>query len=219
MTAREECTCIKLPGGGRLPMDDCPVHSKGGDQNNERKAPDVAEPRSELLHHFRIGSNYCERCGIHVMSPSTDDPCVDTVRSAPGPSVHHDETHGYHTADGEPVGAVMAELREYVKLSRGYDGVPRTVLVNAIAEIERLEGERDGACHHINLQIKRAEKAEAENAKLRETLERLDDELSEPLWLDVALPRLRKMIANALAAKSLEESLKSNRSTLNTDKV
>ena len=141
MTAREECTCIKLPGGGRLPMDDCPVHSKGGDQNNERKAPDVAEPRSELLHHFRIGSNYCERCGIHVMSPSTDDPCVDTVRSAPGPSVHHDETHGYHTADGEPVGAVMAELREYVKLSRGYDGVPRTVLVNAIAEIERLRTE------------------------------------------------------------------------------
>jgi len=27
MTAREECTCVKLPGGGRLPMDDCPVHS------------------------------------------------------------------------------------------------------------------------------------------------------------------------------------------------
>ena len=79
-----------------------------------------------------------------------------------------------------------------------------------LAEIERLEGERDGACHHINLQIKRAEKAEAENAKLRETLERLDDELSVSLWLDVALPRLRKMIANAL---------KSNRSTLNTDKV
>ena len=34
MTAREECTCIKLPVGGRLPMDDCPVHP-----------PDVAEPR------------------------------------------------------------------------------------------------------------------------------------------------------------------------------
>jgi len=54
---------------------------------------------------------------------------------------------------------------------------------DAVAEIERLR---------------------AENIKLRETLERLDDELSEPRMIGVALPRLRKMIANALAAKSLE---------------
>jgi len=42
MTAREECTCIKLPVGGRLPMDDCPVHP-----------PDVAERRAnpaDLIH-------------------------------------------------------------------------------------------------------------------------------------------------------------------------
>ena len=195
MTAREECTCVKLPGGGRLPMDDCPEHSRGGGQNNERKAPDVAEPRSRRtwLRCPRCKAMLYEMTGILPTDEYSlkecgrcDDPMYDYTRDAPGPS------------------DVMAELREYVKLSRGYDGVPRTVLVNAIAEIERLEGERDGACHHINLQIKRAEKAEAENNKLRETLERLDDELSEPLWLDVALPRLRKMIANAVAAKSLE---------------
>ena len=53
--------------------------------------------------------------------------------------------------------------------------------------------------------IEYASGLEAENAKLRETLERLDDELSEPLWLDVALPRLRKMIANALATEAPEK--------------
>jgi len=56
MTAREECTCIKLPVGGRLPMDDCPVH--------------------------------------------------------------HDETHGYHTADGEPVADVVERLNDYMNRLR-----------------------------------------------------------------------------------------------------
>jgi len=79
-------------------------------------------------------------------------------------AIHHDETHGYHTADGEPVVKAQSSM-----------GRPRgitlaTLCNNLKTEIERLEGERDGACHHINLQIKRAEKAEAENTRLRELL-------------------------------------------------
>ena len=38
--AREECTCVKLPGGGRLPMDDCTVH---GSDVVEPSWQDVAE--------------------------------------------------------------------------------------------------------------------------------------------------------------------------------
>jgi len=62
--------------------------------------------------------------------------------------------------------------------------------------------------------IEYASGLEAENTKLREALERLDDELSEPLWLDVALPRLRKMIANALGT----ETVRSTIPPLNPDK-
>ena len=89
-------------------------------------------------------------------------------------AVHHDETHGYHTADGEPVPGpsdVVAELREYVKLSRGYDGVPRTVLVKVIAEIERLQSYlKDKECGGIE-KLKYIQRLEAENTKLREFFE------------------------------------------------
>jgi len=104
---------------------------------------------------------------------------------APGPSVHHDETHGYHTADGEPVESSMERLNLgcgsdawWMEVS-GHAGEDATVGMTIeyrdklFAEIGRLEGERDGACHHINLQIKRAEKAEAQNTRLRRALERV----------------------------------------------
>jgi len=72
MTAREECTCIfGHGGGGRLPMDDCPVHSKGGGQNGGvSSTPDVAEPRGEWNE---------ARKGAHILMG-------DRVRFAPGPS-------------------------------------------------------------------------------------------------------------------------------------
>ena len=90
MTAREECACVKLPGGGRLPMDDCPVH--------------------------------------------------------------HDETHGYHTADGRPVEAMKAWQAKYASHvnSTWSENRADALMDDAIAEIERLE---------------------AENAKLREFFE------------------------------------------------
>ena len=84
MTAREECTCIKLPGGGRLPMDDC--------------------------------------------------------------RVHHDETHGFHTADGEPVVGPsdvverLKKLRFHPKHHLGLGDIRLTIAQQdeLIAEIERL---------------------------------------------------------------------------------
>ena len=261
--AREECTCIKLPVGGRLPMDGCPVHPpdvaedppeeplpcgcvwrngvmphgcygrdfsqcRAGHTNEKLlgkyfSLPDVAEPRSvectdDRGHKFSYDGLLevvtCDHCG-HWKEPN-----------ALNPPAHHDETHGYHTADGEPVVKAQSSvdvvealiLNRDVKERRGYS-YDAKLLTDAIAEIGRLAKELWScpecaftfdavhvdemsadyscpACAELRLG--------AENTKLREALERLDDELSEPLWLDVALPRLRKMIANALAAEAME---------------
>ena len=163
MTAREErCSCGQYwgyPGKEkpeRVPDPNCPVHP-----------PDVAKPRRRSKS-SEVG-----------LTPNIDT-ATDNLDCSPGPSVHHDETHGYHTADGEPV---MERLRGITADEAESDPYIAEAARDAVAEIERLR---------------------AENIKLRETLERLDDELSEPRMIGVALPRLRKMIANALAAKSLE---------------
>jgi len=55
MTAREECTCINPPpGGGRLPMDDCPVH--GSRTANAPGPSDVLERLKEFeVYHYLRG--------------------------------------------------------------------------------------------------------------------------------------------------------------------
>ena len=195
MTAREECTCIKLPGGGRLPIDDCPKHSKGGGQNgSDECAPDVAEPRSvcNCKPHDNGWRDWDVRCPQHGYGSRFVEgfaiPCDDP--DAPGPTVLPDTIDLYAPGPSDVDRMLDAELIRRYR--------------DALAEIERLRSylkdkERGGI-----EKLKHIQRLEAENTKLRETLERLDDELSEPLWLDVALPRLRKMIANALATETLE---------------
>ena len=47
-----------------------------------------------------------------------EEPFSLTVDVAPNPTVHHDETHGYHTADGEPVADVVERLNDYMNRLR-----------------------------------------------------------------------------------------------------
>jgi len=118
MTAREECTCITgHGGGGRLPMDDCPKHSKGGDQNNEQVAPDVAEPWGGgcgCVWNKEKGT-YDPKCDFHGAPVGRID--------APGPS------------------AVVTRLREWIVCNLEMRaGASRVQPIrDAIAEIERLE--------------------------------------------------------------------------------
>ena len=179
MTAREErCSCLRpmfhpdyfhikpVLTDDRGPITtidpNCPVHSKGGGQNNEQNAPDVAEPRGagkDCQCWFGADGEW-HRCLFHH----------DQARSnAPGPTVHHDETRGYHTADGRPVEAMKAWQAKYANHinSTWSENRADELMADAIAEIERLEKEsvqlRD-ALYRIAL-------LEAENTKLREFFE------------------------------------------------
>ena len=133
MTAREECTCVKLPGDGRLPMDDCPVHSS-----------DVVEPSWQ---------DVAERLDVERLEHIAE---IERLRSSIV-AWKHEEREVWEPMDAE--NAKLREWRDALRyewdryrqahcgwgsldhLIRGYDGVPRTVLVNAIAEIERLRAE------------------------------------------------------------------------------
>ena len=229
MTAREECTC--RVGVNTIWSDDnCPVHGsrtankKGGDQNNERKAPDVAEPRSvcNCKPHDNGWRDWNVRCPQHGYGSRFVEgfavPCDDP--DAPGPSdpekrpeihirnnedliqynamshdelvgktvifhesglstiihppntsvdedgqllpVHHDETHGYHTADGEPVFelAIVDGKPVCAEITPG----PSDVVERLNDYMNRLRQERE----HTSF-------LGAENTRLRERIEDVRD--------------------------------------------
>jgi len=88
-------------------------------------------------------------------------------------AVHHDETHGYHTADGEPVPGPSDVVEEFHSEGGTSLMYPWWRMEAAIAEIERLRSYlKDKECGGIE-KLKYIQRLEAENAKLREAVLRL----------------------------------------------
>ena len=77
-----------IPGA---PIPECPYCAPGPSDVEIPQPWRVCPPHGPWFHAKETPGAQCMTCG-YWKEPD-----------APGPTVHHDETHGYHTADGEPV--------------------------------------------------------------------------------------------------------------------
>jgi len=180
----QECKCLTgHGGGGRLPMDDCPVcnpppaegddmHHKGGDANEPRpsngRRADVAEPRSAEPppgdERWRLCT--CKTYGVGDVIDSDPDCPV----CAPGPSDGQDSTLRAISSklpDTQPGGSVVERLawtENYCRTMLRKDD--EKACRDAIVEIEWLE-------RMDNLQHKALVKRGTLACRYRKALERI----------------------------------------------